>query len=52
MTAIFIRAGYSANADIILVKKDSVLSIKEGLLRFDKETEEPYVEVQTSRWRI
>jgi HlyD family secretion protein len=43
----FIRAGYSANADIILVKKDSVLSIKEGLLRFDKETEEPYVEVQT-----
>ena len=43
----FIRAGYSANADIILVKKDSVLSIKEGLLRFDKKTEEPYVEVQT-----
>ena len=42
----FIRAGYSANADIILVKKDSVLSIKEGLLRFDKETEEPYVEVK------
>jgi HlyD family secretion protein len=44
----FIRAGYSANADIILVKKDSVLSIKEGLLRFDKETEEPYVELQTA----
>ena len=44
----FIRAGYSANADIILVQKDSVLSIKEGFLRFDKETEEPYVEVQTS----
>ena len=42
----FIRAGYSANADIILVKKDSVLSIKEGLLKFDKETEEPYVEVK------
>jgi HlyD family secretion protein len=44
----FIRAGYSANADIILVQKDSVLSIKEGFLRFDKETEEPYVEIQTS----
>jgi HlyD family secretion protein len=43
----FIRAGYSANADIILVKKDSVLSIKEALLRFDKETEEPYVEVKS-----
>ena len=42
----FIRAGYSANADIVLVKKDSVLSIKEALLRFDKKTEEPYVEVK------
>ena len=43
----FIRAGYSANADIVLEKKDSVLSIKEALLRFDKKTEEPYVEVKT-----
>ena len=41
----FIRAGYSANADIVLEKKDSVLAIKEGLLKFDKKTEEPYVEV-------
>lgn len=43
----FIRAGYSANADIVLEKKDSVLSVKEALLRFDKKTEEPYVEVKT-----
>ncbi|MBU3011778.1 efflux RND transporter periplasmic adaptor subunit [Polaribacter vadi] len=43
----FIRAGYSANADIVLEKKDSVLSIKEALLKFDKKTEEPYVEVKT-----
>lgn len=42
----FVRAGYSANADIVLEKKDSVLSIKESLLRFDKKTEEPYVEVK------
>ena len=42
----FIRAGYSANANIILEKRDSVLSIKEALLRFDKETEKPYVEVK------
>ena len=42
----FIRAGYSANADIVLEKKDSVLSIKEALLRFDRKTEEPYVEVK------
>lgn len=42
----FIRAGYSANADIVLEKKDSVLSVKEALLKFDKKTEEPYVEVK------
>jgi HlyD family secretion protein len=42
----FIRAGYSANANIVLEKRDSVLSIKEALLRFDKQTEEPYVEVK------
>ena len=43
----FVRAGYSANADIVLEKKDSVMSIKEGLLQFDKKTEIPYVEVKT-----
>jgi len=43
----FVRANYSANADIVLEKKDSVLSIKEALLRFDKKTEKPYVEVKT-----
>ncbi len=43
----FIRAGYSANADIVLAKKDSVLSIKEALLQFDKKTEKPYVDVKT-----
>jgi len=43
----FIRAGYSANADIVLEKKDSVLAIKEALLKFDKKTEKPYVEVKT-----
>ncbi len=43
----FIRANYSANADIVLEKKDSVMSIKEALLRFDKKTEKPYVEIKT-----
>jgi len=43
----FVRAGYSANADIVLEQKDSVLSIKEALLQFDKKTETPYVEVMT-----
>ena len=43
----FVRAGYSANADIVLEKKDSVMSIKESLLQFDKKTEVPYVEIKT-----
>tara|TARA_R110002073_G_scaffold334200_2_gene523219 strand:+ start:2375 stop:3481 length:1107 start_codon:yes stop_codon:yes gene_type:complete len=43
----FVRANYSANANIILEQKDSVLSIKEALLRFNKKTEKPYVEVKT-----
>jgi len=43
----YLRAGYSANANIVLEKKDSVLSIREALLRFDKKTDKPYVEVET-----
>ncbi len=43
----FIRAGYSANANIVLEKKDSILSIREALLRFDKKTDDPYVDVKT-----
>ena len=43
----FLRAGYSANAEIILEQKDSVLAIKESLLQFDKKTEKPYVEIKT-----
>jgi HlyD family secretion protein len=41
----FVRAGYSANADIVLDSKDSVMAIKEALLQFDKNTETPYVEI-------
>ncbi|MCB0835545.1 MAG: efflux RND transporter periplasmic adaptor subunit [Bacteroidetes bacterium] len=40
----FIRAGYSANADIVLERKDSVLAISESLLIF--EDNKPYVEVE------
>ncbi|RDY58763.1 efflux RND transporter periplasmic adaptor subunit [Flagellimonas nanhaiensis] len=40
-----IRAGYSANASLVLEKKDSILVIPEALLQFDKETDKPYVEV-------
>jgi len=41
----FIRAGYSANANIVLEKKDSVLVIPEGMLKFEKDSS--YVEVET-----
>lgn len=40
-----IRAGYSANASLVLEHKDSVMVIPEALLQFDNETDEPYVEV-------
>ena len=43
----YLRAGYSANAEIILEQKDSVMSIREALLQFDKDTEQAYVEVKT-----
>jgi HlyD family secretion protein len=42
----FIRAGYSANANIVLEKKDSVLVIPEGYLKFEKDSS--YVEVETA----
>lgn len=45
--SIFIRAGLSANASIILAKVDSVLSLKEALVQFDDKTKQPYVEVAT-----
>jgi len=41
----YVRAGYSANAAIVIESKEKVLAIKEALLRFDKETEKPYIEV-------
>lgn len=40
-----IRAGYSANAEIEVESKDSVLVIKEALLQFNRITEKPFVEI-------
>ena len=45
--SIMIRAGYSANASLVLESRDSVMVIPEALLQFDKETDLPYVEVAT-----
>lgn len=41
-----IRAGYSANAEIDIENKDSVLVIREALLQYNRITEEPFVEIQ------
>ena len=43
---VYIRAGYSANADIVLDEKKQVLAIREALLQYDNA--KPFVEVETT----
>ena len=43
----FIRAGLSANASIILARADSVLTIKEAVVQYDRETQQAFVEIET-----
>ncbi|MEX2597962.1 MAG: efflux RND transporter periplasmic adaptor subunit [Salibacteraceae bacterium] len=43
-TSQFIRAGYSANADVVLDKRENVLAVNESLVHF--EDDETYVEVE------
>ena len=43
---LFVRAGSSANAEIVLDQRERVLAIEEKALHFDQG--EPWVEVQTS----
>jgi len=42
----FVRAGYSANASLILERKDSIMVISESLLQFEQNSETPFVELQ------
>lgn len=44
---VFIRSGYSANADIVLERRDSVLAIQESLLIFGTHPDSTFVEVET-----
>jgi HlyD family secretion protein len=46
----FLRAGYSANADIILDKKEKAFSIPESVLQFEKE--KAFVELETATKNI
>lgn len=41
-----IRAGYSANAALILDKKENILAVKESLIQYDRKTEKPFVEIE------
>jgi HlyD family secretion protein len=41
----FIRSGYSANASIVLEKRDSVMVVREALVKF--EADSSYVEIET-----
>lgn len=42
----FVRAGYSANASLVLERKDSIMVIPEALLQFEKDSDTPFVELQ------
>jgi HlyD family secretion protein len=44
--SLFVRANYSANADIVLDQRDSVLAIQEAWLQFEEE--KPFVEIETA----
>ena len=43
---LYIRAGYSANADIVLGEKQHVLAIREAVVQYEKD--KPYVEIETT----
>ena len=43
--SIFIRAGYSANASIVLERKENAMALREALIQFDRKTQDPYVEI-------
>ena len=44
----FIRANYSANADIVLDRRDSVLVIPEALVHFEENGTKAFVEVEST----
>lgn len=44
---VFVRAGYSANADVVLDKRSNVLAIREALVQFDDG--KPFVEVEVEK---
>ena len=45
--SVVVRAGYSANASIVLERKEDVLALREALIQFDRKTQYPYVQIMT-----
>lgn len=50
LDSFFVRSGYSANADIVLDRVDSIMTISESLLKFRNDT--AYVEVETDQPQV
>jgi HlyD family secretion protein len=50
--SVFIRAGLSANASIILGRADSILAVKEALVQFDTKTKKPFVEIENGNQKF
>lgn len=46
--SVFVRAGYSANASLVLDKKEDIMALREALIQFDRKSQDPYVEVMIS----
>jgi HlyD family secretion protein len=46
LDSVYVRAGYSANAALVLDKKEDILAVKESLIQYDRKTEKPYVEIE------
>ena len=46
----FIRAGYSANASIVLDRRDDVLVLEERLLEYERDSAYVYVETSPQRF--
>ncbi|MCA9571869.1 MAG: efflux RND transporter periplasmic adaptor subunit, partial [Myxococcales bacterium] len=49
---VFIRAGSSANADIVLDRRDEVLALDEGVVHYEKGGASPWVEVELGAQRF
>lgn len=50
--SVFVRAGYSANASLVIDRRDDIMVIPEALLQFDRRTQVPYVEIETGNQKF